>query len=126
MLLLMKLYCRALFESYCEVHVDPDITNTMDLRTKWAICLGPTGNLQGSSRFLSLATAKKVTWRKFMEMPTTKSVIEQVKKMAVKDGMTKGLSFRNKKGVEYKFHNRRACTFSKHPCQRTQNADGAG
>jgi hypothetical protein len=40
-----KLHCRAPFRSYCEVHVDPEITNTMDPRTKWAICLGPTGNL---------------------------------------------------------------------------------
>ncbi len=32
-----KLHCRAPFGSYCEVHVDPDITNTIDLRTKWAI-----------------------------------------------------------------------------------------
>ena len=40
-----KLHCRAPFGLYCEVHVDPEITNTMDPRTKWAICLGPSGNL---------------------------------------------------------------------------------
>ncbi len=56
-----KLHCRAPFRSHCEVHVDPEITNTMDPRTKEAICLGPTGNLQGSYKFLSLATGKKVT-----------------------------------------------------------------
>jgi hypothetical protein len=56
-----KLHCRVPFGSYCEVHVDPEITNTMDPRTKWAICLGPTGNLLGSYKFLSLATGKKVT-----------------------------------------------------------------
>jgi hypothetical protein len=56
-----KLHCRSPFGSYCEVHVDPDITNTLDPRTKWAICMGPTGNLQGSYKFLSLATGKKVT-----------------------------------------------------------------
>ncbi len=49
-----KLHCRAPFGSYCEVHVDPEITNTMDPRTKLAICLGPTGNLHGSYKFLSL------------------------------------------------------------------------
>ncbi len=56
-----KLHCRSPFRSYCEVHVDPNITNTLDARTKWAICMGPTGNLQGSYKFLSLATGKKVT-----------------------------------------------------------------
>ena len=30
------------FIPYCEVHVDPDITNTMNPRTKWGICMGPT------------------------------------------------------------------------------------
>ena len=56
-----KLHCRAPFGSYCETHEDPDITNRLDPRTKWAICMGPTGNLQGSYKFLSLSTGKKVT-----------------------------------------------------------------
>ncbi len=43
-----KLICKAPFGSYCEVHVDSDIINTMEARTKWAICLGLTGNRQGS------------------------------------------------------------------------------
>ncbi len=91
-----KPHCRVPLGSYCEVHVDPEITNTMDPRTKWAICLGPTGNLQGSYKFLSLATGKRITSRKFSEMPITESVIEQVEKMAVKDRATKGLSFKNR------------------------------
>ena len=100
-----KLHCRVPFGSYCEVHVDPEITNTMDPRTKWAICLGPTGNLQGSYKFLSLAMGKKVTRRKFTEMLITESIIDQVEKMAVKDGAMKGLSFKNRKGIEYEFDN---------------------
>ncbi len=32
-----KLHCKAPFGSYCKVHVDPDFTNTMEPRTKWAI-----------------------------------------------------------------------------------------
>ncbi len=43
--------------------------------------------------------------RKFTEMPITESVIDQVEKMAVKDGATKGLSFKNRKGIEYEFDN---------------------
>ncbi len=38
-------------------------------------------------------------------MPVTESVIDQVEKMAVKDGATKGLSFKNRKEIEYEFDN---------------------
>jgi hypothetical protein len=85
--------------------VDPEITITLEPRTKWAICMGPTGNLQGSYKFLSLATGKKVTCRKFTEMPVTEAVIKHVEEMAVRDGAVKGISFKDRKGVEYKFDN---------------------
>jgi hypothetical protein len=94
-----KLHCRTPFGSYCEVHVDPEITNTMDPRTKWVVCLGPTGNLQGSYNFLSLAMGKKVTRRKITEMPITESVIIQVENMAVKDGATKDCLLRIERGL---------------------------
>ncbi len=101
------LHCRAPFVSYCKVHVDPEITNTLEPRTKWAICMGPTGNLQGSYKFLPLATGKKDTQRKFTKMPVTEAVIKQVEEMAVKDGAVKGINFKDRKGVEYKFDNDR-------------------
>jgi hypothetical protein len=84
--------------------VDPEITNTLEPRINWAICMGPTGNLQGSYKFL-FETGKKVTRRKFTEMPVTEAVIKQVKEMAVKDGAVKGISFKDRKGVEYEFDN---------------------
>jgi hypothetical protein len=65
----------------------------------------PTGNLQGSYKFLSLATGKKVTRRKFTEMPITELVIKQVEAMAVEDGAVKGTNFKDRKGFEYKFDN---------------------
>jgi hypothetical protein len=73
-----KLHCRAPFGLYCEMHIDPDITNMLEPRTNWAICMGPTGNLQGSYKFLSLETGKKVTRRKFIEMPVNDVVIKQM------------------------------------------------
>ncbi len=60
---------------------------------------------QGSYKFLSLSTGKKVTRRKFTEMPITDSVIKKVEEMAVKDGAVNGISFKNRKGVEYVFDN---------------------
>ncbi len=38
-------------------------------------------------------------------MPITESVINQVEKMAAKDGATIGISFKNRKGIEYEFDN---------------------
>jgi hypothetical protein len=73
-----KMHCKVPFGAYCEVHDNPDITNTMEPRTRWGICLGPPGNMQGSYKFLSLSTGNKVTQRKFIEMPITDSVIRMV------------------------------------------------
>ena len=87
------------------MHIDPDITNTLELKTNWAICIGSTGNLQGSYKFLSLATGKKVTRRKFMDIPVTDAVIKQVEEMVVKDGAIKGTNFTDRKGIEYEFNN---------------------
>ncbi len=77
-----KLHCKSLFRAYCEVHMDPDITNTTESRTRWGICLGHTGNLQGSYKFMLLSTGKKMKRRKFTEMLITESVIKQVSKWA--------------------------------------------
>jgi hypothetical protein len=77
-----KTHAKAPFGSYCEVHKDQDITNTMAPRTIWAICLGPTGNAQGSCKFLSLNTGKKLIRRSFTEMPVTESVIARVAQLA--------------------------------------------
>ena len=43
-----KRHCRAPFGAYCEVHEENDPTNSMKSRGIPAICLGPTGNLQGT------------------------------------------------------------------------------
>jgi hypothetical protein len=99
-----KIHCKTPFGAYCEVHTDPDITNTMEPRTKWGICLGPTGNMQGSYKFMSLSTGKKIVRRKFTEMPMTESVMNQIDKWAKKDLTQNGLTFLNRKGMEYEFN----------------------
>ena len=53
-------HCKSPFGMYCEVHDEPTPTNTMVTRsTPGRIVLGPTGNLQGTYKFLSLATGKR-------------------------------------------------------------------
>jgi hypothetical protein len=95
-----KLHCKTPFGAYSEVHTDPDIRNMMKPRTKWGICLGPTGNMQGSYKFMSFSTKKKIVRRKFTEMPMTESVMNQIDKWAKKDRTQNGLTFLNMKGME--------------------------
>lgn len=96
-----KLHCKIPFGAYCEVHNDRDITNTMESRTEQAICLGPTGNLQGSYKFFSLTTGKKIIRRKFTEMPITGIVIAQIENWSKKEEAHMGLTFANKSGDIY-------------------------
>ena len=53
-------HCRALFGAYCGVHDEHSPSNTMQRRTHAAICLGPTGNIQGSYKFFCLTTGRKI------------------------------------------------------------------
>jgi hypothetical protein len=61
--------------------------------------------MQGSYKFLSLTTGKKVTQRKFTEMPMTDSVIRRINSLGKKELCKSGLSFKNRKGEEYVFDN---------------------
>ena len=108
-----KMHCKVPFGAYCEVHVDPDITNTMEPRTKWGICLGPTGNMQGSYKFLSLSTGKKVTKRKFTEMPMTDSVIKIIDSLGKKERCKMGCP--SKTGREKNTHSTMRTESRVHP-----------
>ena len=46
-----KKHYRVFPGSYCEVHAEPNRSNTTVSRTHEGIALGPTGNLQGSMKF---------------------------------------------------------------------------
>ncbi len=57
---------------------------------RWEIYKGVTSSYH-------LALERKVTRRKFTEMPITDSVIKKVEEMAVKDGAVIRISFKNRK-----------------------------
>ena len=57
--------------AYCKVHNENNPSNTEKPRTSYAIALNPTANLQGSYRFLSLATGKSISRRRWTELPIT-------------------------------------------------------
>ena len=52
----------------------------MKSRSQGAIYLGPTGNLQGTYKFFSLATGKILKRRKFTQLPMPDSVVCKVEK----------------------------------------------
>jgi hypothetical protein len=66
---------KAQFEMYCKAHDKPNPTNIMVTCLTPAIVLGPTGNLQGTYKFFSLATRKKIKQRKMMAYPMPDSII---------------------------------------------------
>jgi hypothetical protein len=69
------------FGEYAEAH-DPYADNTMRPRTSPVICLGSTGNVSGSVRFLSLDSGRVITRDQFQVLPMSKLVIDKMNDMA--------------------------------------------
>jgi hypothetical protein len=68
-------HCRAPFGAYCEMLEDNVPTNDMSTQGILAICLGPTGNFQGTYNFLSLVSGLLIKCRCFGELPAPDAVI---------------------------------------------------
>lgn len=71
-------HCRVPIGAYCEVHNESNPSNTETPCTSYNIALNPTGNLQGSYRFLSLDTGKRILRRCWTELSITNAVIARV------------------------------------------------
>jgi hypothetical protein len=54
---------------YCQVHEEGNPRNSQLARTKGAISLGPSGNLQGGFKFMALNTGKKIVCRSWDVIP---------------------------------------------------------
>jgi hypothetical protein len=63
---------------YCQVHEEDQPQNSLLPRTQGAICLGPSGNVQGGYKFMSLATMKQIVRRSWDEIPMPTAVITRV------------------------------------------------
>ena len=86
-----------MYGSYCEVHEDHEIA-------RWgtpAICLGPTGNIQGTHNFFSLMTGLVIKQRNFTELPIPQSVINRVTHFAQNSGVPSDLVFLNRHHVPF-------------------------
>ena len=96
--------CRAMFGAYVEASYDHIVTNTMSERRHACVCLGPSGNLQGSIKCLDLMTGKVVRRRTFDVLPYPDRVLKLVNAMG-KMGKVE------KYGNKLKFLNRHKAKF---------------
>jgi len=88
-----KKHCQLVFGSYAQTHEEPDLTNSLNTRTVGAICLGPTGNLQGSYKFFSLCSGKLITCHAWTALPMPQEVIDIVNAIGISQDQAKLLTF---------------------------------
>lgn len=63
------------FGQYCQVHEEDNPRNSQIARTKGAISMGPSGNLQGGFKFMTLNSGKKIVRRSWDAIPMPDVVI---------------------------------------------------
>lgn len=93
-----KLHCKTPFGGYAQVYAvsENEVNNAMVSRTVGGVSLGPTGNAQGTYKFVSLLTWKLIKTRSFTPLPMPNDVVKHVNAKA-KNGNT-GLVFGNRVG----------------------------
>jgi hypothetical protein len=98
-----SVHAKATFGSYCEAYSRPKQTNSQEERTTSCICLGPTGNFQGTYKFLNLNTGEVIKRAEFTELPMPDSVIKKVEFWADRDKQEArdSLSFRNRNNERF-------------------------
>ena len=77
-----NLHCKVPLGSYCQVHKETIPTNTYTPHIIGAICLGPSGNIQGDYDFFPLSTGRIVKRRVFTELPMPTEFIHLIDRLA--------------------------------------------
>ena len=91
-------HARAEFGEYVQTHEEHDAE--MHERTVGAICLGPTGNLQGGHYFMSLATGARLIRSRWTPLPLPREAQSRVDSLGRKQQMPKTLTFGDRHGHE--------------------------
>ena len=91
--------------AYADVHEENTITDSMNLRTRPAICMGQIGNLQGLIKFMCVQTGEKNVRRSYTRLPMPDSVIKKVEKLADRDKAKNGVSFKHRKKEIFDWEN---------------------
>ena len=91
--------CRCEFGQYVQTHEYEEPRNSLEDRTLGAICLGPSGNRQGTYKFMSLKTGKLIKRGEWTEIPITDEVIRHVIEIGAAENDFCGLKFNNHCGI---------------------------
>lgn len=84
------------FGTYVQVHEDDTPRNSMAQRTRGAIALGPSGNIQGGYKFMALDSGKKIVRRSWDVIPMPDVVIKRVNELG--KGQPETLTFCDRHG----------------------------
>ena len=76
----------------------------MVTRSTLLIVLGPTGNLQGTYNFFSLATGKKIKRRKMMAYPMPELIIKKVEQLGKADAIPNAFNILDRNRVLFKWN----------------------
>ena len=96
-------HCKVPFGTYVQVAEENKPTNTTQTRTQGAIALGPSNNIQGGVRFMSLNTGKQFSSRRqFTVIPITDLIIKRVNDLAESQGQKADVKFFDQQGKEIK------------------------
>ena len=93
-----------MFGDYVKVHKENVITNSMSPSTRPAICMGPTGSIQGWIKFMCIDTEKNVR-RSYTRLPMPDSIIQKVEKLAERDSVENSINFKNRRKEIYDWEN---------------------
>jgi hypothetical protein len=97
-------HCRLPFGTYYEVYDESMPTNTMVTHSTPTIVLSPTGNLQGTYKFFSLAMGKKVKQCTFTPYPMPDLVIRKVEVYGKSTPLPGSFGFANRNGILFEWN----------------------
>jgi hypothetical protein len=76
----------------------------MVTRSTPSIVLGPTGYLQGTYKFFSLATSQKIKHHAFTPFPMLNSVIKKVEAFGKSNTLPVGFDFMDRNGILFEWN----------------------
>ena len=82
---------------------EPNIVNNEDLQGRDCICLGPTGNRQGTHKFPDLDTERVIKRKQFTEYPMPDSIRKRVEAIGIKNRNDAKLHFCNRKNKRFEW-----------------------
>ena len=80
-------HCQFSFGAYIQAYNENKRTNTLQERSINCIYLRPTTSWQGGHELLNINTNKIITRSNIIELPITKTIIDQIKQIAKNENM---------------------------------------